>query len=129
MGWVIKDVRAGIRDCKRSSLTIRSHMVVKEVVSLFFPPEHTKKKVTTSQVVVRLRGIKRSSLDLREVTIVFVSSSYQKASQEIRSGPGLSNNTYFKPEHRVEHTQVCLPAPPASSELTKSPLLCCALCS
>lgn len=62
-------------------------------------PEHTKKKVT-SQVVGRLRRIKRSSLNLGETTIVFVSSSHQKASQEIRSGQGLSNRTYLKPEHR-----------------------------
>lgn len=62
-------------------------------------PEHTKKKVT-SQVVGRLRRIKRSSLNLGETTIVFVSSSHQKASEKIRSGQGLSNRTCVKPEHR-----------------------------
>lgn len=101
-------------------------MVVKEVVSLFFPPEHTKKKVTTSQVVVRLRGIKRSSLDLREVTIVFVSSSYQKASQEIHSGWGLSNRTYVKPEH-WSRTHPSVPARSTCQQQANqvsTPLLC-----
>ena len=124
-GWVIKDVRVGIRDSKSSRLNIRSYMVVKEVVSLFFPPAHTKKKVT-SQVVGRLRGIKRSSLDLREVTIVFVSLSCQKASQEIRSGQGLSNRTYFKPEH-WSRTHSSMPARSTyqqQANQASTPLLC-----
>lgn len=62
-------------------------------MSHFYFPEHTKKKVP-NQVVGRLIGNKRSGVDVREVTIVFVSSSYEKASQEILSGQRLSNLTY-----------------------------------